>query len=355
MLLALATVAAGQSATQGSQPSWADNFFSAFTGPPQKPHPAVVRIIVPNRDGFSLGSGALVAKTEKHGLVITNWHVVREASGPIVVAFPDGFRSGASVLRTDDNWDLAALAVWRPNVEPIPMANQAPRPGESLTIAGYGPGSYRTITGRCTQYVSPGDNQPFEMVELSAGARNGDSGGPILNQRGEMAGVLFGAAGGHTTGSYCGRVRWFLEPVVNDFRRVQPNSIQLAQQSPDPGSMNPGARQGPPYSAASGVGVAGNASGRYGPPTAAISAHPTPGIATGWVPTTPRGTPQGGAGAAGPLAGQTPPATTSSPTEGSPLDSLRNFLAIIGVAAILLHGIHALTSASRPASSESDK
>ena len=46
---------------------------------------------------------------------------------------------------------------------------------------------------------------PVEMVELSAAARKGDSGGPILNSRGELAGVLFGAGFGRTTGSYCGR------------------------------------------------------------------------------------------------------------------------------------------------------
>ncbi len=181
----------------------------------QDAHPAVVRIIAQQRGGASYGSGALVAVTEAHGLVVTNWHVVRDAAGPVTVVFPDSFRSAATVMKIDRDWDLAALAIHRPNTQPIALATEAPGLGEVLTIAGYGKGWYRSAAGRCTQYVSPGRNMPFEMVELSTAARNGDSGGPILNSRGELAGVLFGAGFGRTTGSYCGRVRWFLdEPVA---------------------------------------------------------------------------------------------------------------------------------------------
>jgi hypothetical protein len=206
---------------------------SGFTPAPSfsPPHPAVVRVVVPEHDGTAYGSGALVALTPSTGLVVTNWHVVRDAAGPITVLFPGGFQSPASVLRTDRDWDLAALAIWRPNVTPIALSSAAPRPGDVLTIAGYGSGSYRAVAGRCTQYVSPGNNQPFEMVELAAPARNGDSGGPILNDRGELAGVLFGSAYGRTTGSYCGRLRWFLGSVDGDFQRVSSQAM-LAQQQP---------------------------------------------------------------------------------------------------------------------------
>ncbi len=213
----------------GPLPASAETFYtsaSSFAGP----HPAVVRVVAPERDGTSYGSGALVAVNESSGLVLTNWHVVRDAAGPLVVYFPDGFRSGAYLLRTDRDWDLAALAIRRPNVQPIPIAADAPKPGEELTIAGYGSGSYRAVTGRLTQYVSPGGNQPFEMIELSAPARNGDSGGPILNRRGELAGTLFGSAFGRTTGSYCGRLRWFMQLADGDFRRVSAQAM-LAQQS----------------------------------------------------------------------------------------------------------------------------
>ena len=187
----------------------------------QRPHPAVARITAEDRVGLSHGSGALVSVNGEHGLVVTNWHVVRDAVGPITVNFPGGFRSAAKVMKVDKDWDLAALAIWKPEgIEPIPMSPRAPRRGEALTIAGWGSGSYREATGRCTNYVSPAGNFPAEMIELSTAARNGDSGGPILNARGELAGVLFGSGWGTTNGSYCGRVRWFLASIEPQFRHL---------------------------------------------------------------------------------------------------------------------------------------
>jgi hypothetical protein len=239
------------------------------------PHPSVVRIIVQEKDGVAYGSGTLIDVRDQHGLVVTNWHVVRDASGEITVVFPDGFRSAARVLKVDNNWDLAALVIWRPNVQPVPVSTIAPRPGDTLTIAGYGSGNYRAVTGRCTQYVAPGTNQPYEMVELSAQARQGDSGGPIFNDRGELAGVLFGASRGTTSGSYAGRVRWFLaslapelghpdtavvasrpqpqvaSPPINFGVQTQPKAEALASSSP------------PTYSTAESFGDAGRVSEAY--------------------------------------------------------------------------------------------
>ena len=195
------------------------------SAPSQTPHPAVVRIVATDRDGMSLGSGTLIYVTDKHGLVITNWHVVRDAVGPIDVIFPDGFRSRGTVIKVDNTWDLAAVGIWRPNVEPVPLAASAPQPGEPLTIAGYGSGNYRAATGRRGSHlVSPGANQPMEMLEIvGAEARQGDSGGPIFNQGGQLAGVLFGAASGQTIGSYCGRVGTFMVDVtpVLDVQRTE--------------------------------------------------------------------------------------------------------------------------------------
>ena len=201
----------------------------------QTPHPAVVRIIAAEPDGASLGTGALVAVDEAHGLVVTNWHVVRDATGPITVVFPDGFRSGALLLKTDHDWDLAALAIQRPQAQPLPLATEPPRPGEPLSIAGYGPeGAYRAVAGRCVKYHTPGGNLPHEILEVDVEARRGDSGGPICNSRGEIAGILFGAAGnmwsgGYTMGSYCGRVRLFLAAAYVDFQRLPGNTTMVAQ------------------------------------------------------------------------------------------------------------------------------
>jgi len=349
IVLAVTAAASAQLPSPGSQNPWIGSDPSWAGSAASQPHPAVVRIIVPNRDGTSLGSGVLVAVSQQHGLVVTNWHVVREASGPIVVAFPDGFRSGAAVLKTDATWDLAALAIWRPNAVPIPLAAQAPRPGEPLTIAGYGGnGTYRAATGRCTGYLAPGSNQPQEMVELAAPARNGDSGGPILNARGELAGVLFGTAAGRTPGSYSGRVRWFLDGVSGDFQRLPASAQAVAQHAP-PGAAAGAAPVTPTQKP--GAAIAASRPGENRPAVASGPPPVAPVPAAGAAPT-----------GANPVASIPAPAGSSpavsvvapshgggaSPGEESLWDLARNVLAAIGGVAILFHTVRLLTF-ERPA------
>ncbi len=208
-----------------------------------QPHPAVARIIVPEGNATSYGSGTLVDAREQFGLVITNWHVVRDAQGAIEVVFPGGFKSKARALKVDADWDLAALVIWRPQIEPVTIAKAAPQPGDQLTICGYGQGMYRAATGRCTQYYAPRLDFPRHMVELDVEARQGDSGGPIFNRDGELAGVLFGAGQGTTLGSFGGRVKSFLATLAPDIgqtvdvslvRDEAPPPVSLTAQAPAP-------------------------------------------------------------------------------------------------------------------------
>jgi len=239
-----------------------------------KPHPAVARIIVPEDGSTAFGSGTLVGVRDQHGLVVTNWHVVRDAVGMVEVVFPDGFRSHARPVKVDSDWDLAALVIWRPAVEPVKIAAQPPRPGELLTIHGYGRGKYRVATGHCTTYYSPQPNFPHEMVELDAEARQGDSGGPIFNQAGELAGVLFGAGQGTTMGSFAPRVRYFLSAVAPDIDQANSQlqvavadrpppvlNMPIANQPDGPSSTYPSSPWSPPISTSVGKQTAGAAQG----------------------------------------------------------------------------------------------
>jgi S1-C subfamily serine protease len=299
------------------------------SAPSLPPHPAVVRVIVPERNGASLGSGSLVAVSQRYGLVVTNHHVVRDGNGQVGVVFPDGFRSGATVVRVDRDWDLAALVIWRPNARPISLANEVPRLGEPLSIAGYGSGDYRLVTGRCSQYVSPGGNLPYEMIELSAGARQGDSGGPILNQRGELAGVLFGASWGRTVGSHCLRARQFLDPIIADFERLSGGDPTMIAQQPAPAATAPAAQPEQPR-----------------PPTVTIPSGSRPGSETNALPNNPSGgwaaspvsrgswTPPEMPSAEG--VAESPPQAVAGP---SLIDQAKTVLAVIGLLAIFLQVI----------------
>ncbi|MEI6367445.1 MAG: serine protease [Planctomycetota bacterium] len=192
---------------------WSPELFADYIGTGQPPHPSVARIVAPEKSGTSLGSGVLVDVNRTQGLVLTNWHVIRDSRSAVLVQFPDGFQSAGTVVRWDEPWDLAVLVIWKPRATPVALALQPPVLGEQLTIAGYGRGPFRAETGPCTQYLSPGTGYPMEFVELSATARQGDSGGPILNTQGELAGVLFGQNDGRTIGSCSTRVRTFLASV----------------------------------------------------------------------------------------------------------------------------------------------
>jgi hypothetical protein len=179
----------------------------------QTPHPAVARIIAPESSSTSLGSGVLVDVNRSQGLVLTNWHVVRDSRSAVLVQFPDGFQSAGTVVRWDEAWDLAALVIWKPRATPVEIAARPPALGEILTIAGFGRGPYREQSGPCLDYLSPSTGYPREFVELKATARQGDSGGPIFNADGKLSGVLFGQTDGRTIGSCSTRVQAFLAAV----------------------------------------------------------------------------------------------------------------------------------------------
>ncbi|MEN6459648.1 MAG: trypsin-like peptidase domain-containing protein [Thermoguttaceae bacterium] len=302
-----------------------------------QPHPAVVRVVAPERDGMSLGSGSLVAVNDSFGLVITNWHVVRDAAGQVGVIFPNGFRSAATVARTDRDWDLAALIVWRPNVAPIPLASQSPQPGDTLTIAGYGSGPYRAVSGRCTEYLSPGQNLPYEMVELDVAARQGDSGGPIFNSRGELAGVLFGSGFGRTTGSYCGRVRWFLALVDGDFQRL---SLQMAAARQPAAPRDPA----PLVAISSGQTAAGGVAVSPSPAPTTLSTPPRPQPVAAPVAHAGRAAPSVSCSVEVPkptlVPASAPPrsVTVSLPT----MDSVKTVLAVVGAIALLYASLRLL-------------
>jgi hypothetical protein len=162
------------------------------------------------------------------------------------------------------------------------------------------------------------------MVELSTAARNGDSGGPIFNDRGELAGVLFGSGFGRTTGSYCGRVQWFLASIDERFRSLpsagptmiaqrpaRPLQDRLATAARPASSQTPWSatsedRRGPrPELAAVPASVPGNA------PVAEVAGHP----------------------------GEQPVALAAGPSRA---EQIKTILAVIGVLSILFHAMRLL-------------
>jgi serine protease Do len=176
------------------------------------PRPAVCRIECGSGPSRDCGSGVLV---EAHGgvpVVLTAWHVVRGHRDAIVVRWPDGTSGPARVVASSDPWDLAVLATEAPAASPVRLAARPPAVGDRLTLAGYGPTPfvYREAAGEVTQFVGPTGRHPMHMLEVRAAARQGDSGGPIFNARGEVVAVLWGSTKGLTAGSHVTEIRTLL-------------------------------------------------------------------------------------------------------------------------------------------------
>jgi hypothetical protein len=147
------------------------------------------------------------------------------------------------------------------------------------------------VGGRCTTYVSPGARLPSDMIELSAGARKGDSGGPILNQQGQLAGVLFGSVLGRTSGSHCLRVRQFLHPVMQRFDALPTNNPTMiaARDRRPPASRLASSAQRAPTATIAANGNSANSNGRWrsngGQPTSGVSSsEPAEGDRVPWRP-----------------------------------------------------------------------
>lgn len=211
--------------------------------PPATPHPAVVRVVNETAGMQSLGSGTLVAGDGRTGTVLTCAHLFREGSERVSVTFAGGSPLAAELIGIDAAWDLAALRIAAPHVTPVKIAQQPPVPGEPLRSCGYGPdGRYWCNAGRALGYSRRSPAGTFETLELSGTAREGDSGGPVFNARGELAAVIWGTDRRSVSATYSGRVRKFLEAVA----AIQPPPISAGEAD---GKADP-----PPGDAAAAIG-----------------------------------------------------------------------------------------------------
>ena len=203
---------------------------------------AVVRIMASECDGNSCGtrsygSGTLVDVDGNEGIIVTCWHLFRERPSSITVRFADGRQQPARLVGTDETWDLAALVIAKPSASPIPIASEFPQVGDRMSAGGYGPdGRLVWQAGTAQGYARPQQVDRYEWLQLSGAARDGDSGGPVLNERGELAAVLWGTNNRVIRGAYCLRVRKFL---VQTFPRLANRFGQRPAQPVGPGSPVP--------------------------------------------------------------------------------------------------------------------
>lgn len=165
---------------------------------------ATVRIVHHVGRGQSIGSGAVVEKTDRAALVLTCGHLFREGIGKVVVISPDQSMYDARVLAVDSAWDVAVLLIAAPVAPALPLASLPPSGSETLAYCGYGPqGRFASGAGRLLGYVRMQGTPSADTLQLAGAARQGDSGGPIVNARGQVVGVIVGTDGRIVIGPSC--------------------------------------------------------------------------------------------------------------------------------------------------------
>ena len=139
------------------------------------------------------GSGIIY---DQAGHIITNYHVIEEAS-ELLVTLSDGTTVPAAIVGADPSNDLAVLKVdVAPELlHPIPLGESGDlRVGQFVVAIGNPFGYERTVTvgvvsalGRVIE--SPDQRFIGEIIQTDAAINPGNSGGPLLDLTGQIIGV----------------------------------------------------------------------------------------------------------------------------------------------------------------------
>jgi S1-C subfamily serine protease len=138
------------------------------------------------------------------GLMVTNNHVVSDASAEYTVVTNDGKVYSVDVLSRKPELDLALLKVRESGTFPIIRLSSSDTVtlGQTVIAIGNALGEFRNtiskgIVSGIGRSVLAENNQSFtEVIQTDASINSGNSGGPLVNTNGELIGVNFSAVMG---------------------------------------------------------------------------------------------------------------------------------------------------------------
>jgi 2-alkenal reductase len=153
------------------------------------PQPGQPQPQQPQRQPRASGSGVIIGKD---GYIVTNNHVV-ENQQSLAVIFADGSRHEATLVGTDPVADLAVIRVKDavPGVAPLGDSS-ALLAGETVIAIGSPLGDFKnSVTVGVVSALNrsvPGSSQEG-LIQTDAAINHGNSGGPLVNLRGEVVGI----------------------------------------------------------------------------------------------------------------------------------------------------------------------
>lgn len=163
---------------------------------------SLVRIEVKGAEGGSLGSGFVVSED---GLMVTNVHVMAGAEKAIAI-FPNNEKYEiVGTLHIDEGRDICVTKIRMARSIPIKLANGLPRKGETVTALGSPLGLSFTATTGIISAIRSGDDLGRDIgdssmkgtwVQVDAALSPGNSGGPLINKKGEVVAMSTRASQG---------------------------------------------------------------------------------------------------------------------------------------------------------------
>jgi serine protease Do len=152
------------------------------------------------RRGTSLGSGFIVSGD---GYVLTNAHVV-DGADKVTVKLSDSREFKAKVVGTDAKSDIALLKIDAKGLPALRMGDSKDlKPGQWVVAIGSPFGLDHSVTAGIVSAVgrSAGASQQYvPFIQTDVAINHGNSGGPLLNTRGEVVGInsqIFSNSGGY--------------------------------------------------------------------------------------------------------------------------------------------------------------
>jgi len=148
--------------------------------PPQQP-----------REFFAHGLGSGVIVNAEKGYVLTNWHVVREADD-VEVTLADDRTVKAEWIRTDPQTDLAIIKIQTDGLVSAPLGNSDQMEVGNWVLAFGAPrGLTKTVTAGIISAMgrSTGGSGYENFLQTDAAINQGNSGGPLVNMKGEVIGI----------------------------------------------------------------------------------------------------------------------------------------------------------------------